>query len=536
MHRIVIVLCLVALGLGQPAVVQAQCPPVDGVVFPLDTPTPQLTQAFATRNVRFHGRYHIGEDWIGERGATLGLAVLAAANGRVTFASPTAWGSEDGMVILEHRLPDGSTVYGVYGHLTEAFGQAFPAPLTCVRAGDVIGSVAEVLPAPHLHWEIRSTGSDTPGAGYSWRHPAFAGLQSPARWLAETGTMVHPAFRWRADATAITGVPIMQLGGDALALDGRRVIGLSFDGRILWRYILERDAVGLLPHPAGTGALIIYADGSSQPIDAGGTLGTSTLLPHPVSAAFSTGGRAYLAAPGVPPGAIGLIAYDPGLSTALWALPLTAPPVAVQASADGTRVAVLTTTAVGTARIDWLDASTGQLLDQAELREPGTLAVRPPDAGIETPGVIAYTLGGLWQIAPDGTWALLLPTAAGGGRSGAVAWGDAGVDDGWTYTFTGTTLTAWNRQGVLQWTGDLPGTVTGAAWLREQDDRLYLIAGERLIILNAATGGICTTVPLWQDGGFAALWADLGADGTLRIATGGRLTGLDLATLGQACG
>lgn len=534
---IAMTLLLTAPGL-LPTIAQGQCPPVSTVIFPLAGDAPRLTQAFAAQNARFHGRFHTGEDWIADQDAlTLGLPVLAAAGGRVTFSSPGAWGRDGGVVILEHTLPDGTLAYTMYGHLTEDYGHTFPAAFTCVDAGQVIGGVADVRPAPHLHWEVRASGSNVPGAGYSWRHPAAEGLQAPSRWLTETATALHPAFAWRAALDDVRGDPVVLPGGDLIAVDGGRVIGLSFDGRVLWRYTPEAgDPLAALPTPESDMARIIFTDGRVQAIAADGSPGgvVTLAVPGGVQAAFnSADGRVYLAADTT------LTAFDAGLNP-VWTAAATGRVTRLTESSG--LVAIMTEQPTGTAALTVIDRATGAIRDEAALRERGSLAVLPPNDLAAPGGLVVYTLGGLWRIDEAGTWSFIQPAAAGGGRAGAVAWGDDGVDDGWLYTFNGTIITAWNRQGVPQWTGGLPtsdqaaGLWPVASWMAERNDRLYLIAGSALYVLDAGTGALCTTVPVQRSGDWR-VWAGWDEAGTtLRVAAGGTVTGLDGGALRRACG
>lgn len=510
---------------------QGQCPRVSAVTFPLDAAPPLLTQDFAAQNARFHGRFHTGQDWIGSGPVTLGMPVRAAAAGRVTFSSPTAWGRDGGVIIIEHTLTDGSTVYTQYGHITDAFGQAFPAAFTCVEAGQIIAAIADVRPAPHLHWEARTSGSDRPGAGYSWRHPAAEGLLDPAQWLANTATALDRAFRWRADLVGLSAPPVILSSSDLIALADQtgqqRVVGVSYDGRILWRYVPERRAATLIPYAAG--AAVIYADGSFQPIAPDGTPGAFGSLPGPVTGgAFVAGDRVLVEL------ADGLTAFDAGLSAALWTLAERRGIIDVVASADGRILGVMTRSATGRGEVTVVDAATGTEIDRAALREPGTILPAPGS------GLIAYTLGGLWQIDDQGVWSLLIAAAAGGGSGGALARGDAGADDDFLYTFSGVTLTSWDRQLAPRWTGDLAGQPSGdlprASWMAERDDRLYLIAGDRLRVFDVERGVLCAQIPIWRGTRPDRLWAQIGSDGTLRAAAGGQITGFDLAALRRTCG
>ncbi|HEY0322741.1 MAG TPA: M23 family metallopeptidase [Pyrinomonadaceae bacterium] len=121
---------------------------------------------------------HLGEDWNKESGGNTdcGLPVYAVSKGTIIFAGEAGagWGK---VIIIRHKLPDGTLVETLYGHLN-----------SIARAsGDVerresigqIGNADGAYPC-HLHFELRL--SDCPswgltGPGYSsdrtgWTDPS----------------------------------------------------------------------------------------------------------------------------------------------------------------------------------------------------------------------------------------------------------------------------------------------------------------------------------------------------------------------------
>lgn len=123
---------------------------------------------------------HLGEDWNRESGGNsdCGLPVYAVSRGKIVFAGEAGpgWGK---VVIIRHRLPDGTLVETLYGHLSSL----------ARTAGDVerreevgkIGDADGAYPC-HLHFELRL--QDCP----AW------GLLGPGYSAARTGWLDPSAF------------------------------------------------------------------------------------------------------------------------------------------------------------------------------------------------------------------------------------------------------------------------------------------------------------------------------------------------------
>jgi hypothetical protein len=114
--------------------------------------------------------WHTGEDWNRKLGpgdtpdVDLGDPVYAVAHGQVvTSQSFSTWGN---IVLIEHRLPSGRTVWSQYAHLQ----QRFVRKGDIVKRGDRIGTIGKGADArypAHLHFEIRL--KRLPASKWGWK-------------------------------------------------------------------------------------------------------------------------------------------------------------------------------------------------------------------------------------------------------------------------------------------------------------------------------------------------------------------------------
>jgi murein DD-endopeptidase MepM/ murein hydrolase activator NlpD len=118
--------------------------------------------------LNFGDSNHLGEDWNQNSGGNTdcGEAVYAAANGVITFAGDAGpgWGN---VLIVTHRLIDGSKVQSLYGHLGE-ISQTSGEVVKREKIGTVGNGNGRYL--CHLHFEIRTPESpmwDAAGPGYA---------------------------------------------------------------------------------------------------------------------------------------------------------------------------------------------------------------------------------------------------------------------------------------------------------------------------------------------------------------------------------
>lgn len=176
MTRILIAICatmaLTTLGIIPAGYwAQVNCGTAESLAYPVDMTAYMLVQGFSVPSPRHQGRYHTGEDYAIPGGASLGQPVTAIGRGVVTYSYTLGWGRDAGVVVVRHTMPDGTQLLSHYGHITQTAEIQFPMIGECVEQGDVLGVIADVRPAPHLHLEIRLAMPDAPGPGYAWMLP-----------------------------------------------------------------------------------------------------------------------------------------------------------------------------------------------------------------------------------------------------------------------------------------------------------------------------------------------------------------------------
>lgn len=351
---------------------QADCGFLDSVDFPVDRAAFQLVQDYAVPSPRHQGRWHTGEDLSAGPGLTFGQPVRAIANGRVTYSSPIGWGRDGGVVILEHTLPDGSLVYSQYGHMMETESIRFPGVLACVRAGDVIGSVGDVRPAPHLHFEIRINQPDVPGPGYTPDFPDSLGWRTPSAFVLNWKVWLGDLHRWHVALPApLTTPPLIYDDGSLLIASSDNRVRYSLpDGRILWRVLL--DASPTLLSWADAGPVVTMIDGAAWTLGADGAVierrsgaaATSVAASEGALLLTDQGGR-YVLSPGVP----ALLTSGPADADPLWRVGLPGVRGAVNLSAEPTGRALILSAASGQVLV--IRAETGEVCGQAEFYGDG---------------------------------------------------------------------------------------------------------------------------------------------------------------------
>ncbi len=517
-HRIaacVIVGLMLALNLA-PVVTQAQanCPPVERVLFPVDRAAFANVQGFAARSPRHNGRYHTGEDWALLDGSTRGQPVRAMANGRVTYAYPQGWGRDGGVIILEHTLPDDSVWYSVYGHLTESESVRFPAGSVCVAAGETLGVIADARPAPHLHLEVRAVNGGTPGSGYLLQDPRRARYVAPSVFVDHTAAELTRQVQWitRLDnGLGPLAAPIPLNDDSLLVLQPGSISRVLPDGRIFWRTTFDRPAVALSALQGQS--LLHYADGSTQVIGPDGTLGERWQLPiQPTAAPFQLGEELVF------PTAGGWAALGNRRREIVWDAP--AMPL-FWAAHPASRVI-----GVRTASHDLITLERGTLseVDRATL-QPGTGVFAAAGGDL-----LVYAQTGLWRVGDDGTWAATphaAPIPSGVTAVRALPGGDALLYDG-------ETLQRRRPTGEAAWAFSV-GAVRGRAELDWYDDRALLIATDGTLYTVDPLLGECR-VQLAPAAPGAVLWSGLADDDVLRVMIGPTIAALDWAAIRSGCG
>ncbi len=497
---------------------QGDCGIVNSINFPVSRDQFQVVQDFGAPSVRYQGRYHTGEDYFGGRGTSYGQPVSAIADGRVTYSAPTGWGRDGGVLIIQHTFPDGSIAYSMYGHMESTDAHPFPQKFACVRGGDVVGTVGDIRPAPHVHLEIRTNNPDTPGAGYSTDPPTEIGDLQPTKFILNWQTWLSPAHKWHlqlpTDQRPIAP-PLVLNDGSMMILTSDRIRFASVDGRILWRIILPQPAVALTAYQGNP--LVIYTDGSVQIINMDASLGDHWLTHTQLEGSpLSVGDLLVFHTPDN-----ALVAIGADRHSVAWRLENM--PAFVQATVSPNVIGLLT----GDNQLISVSAQ-GQLINTTQL--PDTPFMTPAQDG----NLLVYSQNTLSEIDTSGTWTKVIENLNGESASSAYL----NTPDGNRYFFLGgasPSLTATDTQGGTLWQVSLVD-VNGQAQLMVQDKALVLLTtGGDLIAFQAATGMMCSQLHIYGDRR-SALWNNMGSDGVLRVGLADQIIGLDWKTFVGNCG
>ena len=517
---------------------QAQdCGIADVITYPVDQRTFTLAQDFGIPSYRHEGRYHTGEDWYGGRGTSVLQPVRAAAAGRVTYAYSLAWGRDAGVVIVEHTFPDERVAYTVYGHLQSTATTPMPQVFDCVTIGQVLGSVADVRPAPHLHFEVRTRNGNDPGAGYTVQHPTTLGYREPKKFITNQQAQLDPAYLWRVNTTEERGplsAPLLLNDNSMLYLDGGTTLRRATqDGRVLWRVRLDKPAVAITGYQGAS--LLTFADGTMQIVDPNaGALGSSWRVPLQFSGApILIDVLDWLLFP-TQTGA--LVAIDETRRNIVWQLDDIPPVQRYHITGGRTNVVLgLITQQPDTNVTEAISISgSGALIDRVQLRESGSFATSTDGA------LLAYTLGGLWRVGVDASWLLHMPDAPGGGDSSAVLVtsvldpaAELPTTQQRTLLFDGETLHAYDAGGDVLWRAGLPD-VSGMVQLAQYNAvTLLTSAGGHITAINPS-GIVCGRLRVFGRDD-ARVWHDLGSDGSLRVAIADQIIGVDWAAFTARC-
>jgi len=133
--------------------------------------------------------FHAGQD----RAKPANTAIFSVANGQVYWYDSGYSNYPGRIVIVRHRMPDGSSVYSMYGHLNTvsvSLGQN-------ISKGTQIGTILDQGSNSHVHWEIRYNGNMgniypnsscnagwAPGPGYTYPNgPDSYGYTNPVNFV-----------------------------------------------------------------------------------------------------------------------------------------------------------------------------------------------------------------------------------------------------------------------------------------------------------------------------------------------------------------
>ena len=253
----------------------------DYPVYPPDADGARLMQEYA--NQHRNGGLHAGEDWAAERGSSFGVPVYSAGHGQVVYAAPNGWGTDRGVVIVEHAFSGGDTLLTFYGHLDPPSVAVRAGQ--CVARGEHVGDIGRPRTPPHLHFEMRTHMPDEPGPGYwgpdlelvGWRppsqiiwnlrHRASAGVEwiypfsFVHRYVGALGPLRDNSFAV-LEENVLSGVdltygrrrwrqpPIESFAGGLAGADGATLYAVDAAGEILAFSVppMEEDA-GTFPPP-----------------------------------------------------------------------------------------------------------------------------------------------------------------------------------------------------------------------------------------------------------------------------------------------
>ncbi|MDQ7036518.1 MAG: M23 family metallopeptidase [Anaerolineae bacterium] len=499
---------------------------VNAIDYPVNPDGFTLAQDYAAASPRHQGRFHTGEDWYGGRGNSFGQPVRAVARGRVVYSFAQGWGRDGGVVIIEHTFSDGSLYYSQYGHMQDTEQYPFPTRLSCVAIGDIIGSVGDARPAPHIHFEIRRANGingTEPGPGYTREIPYTEDYRNPSKFIRNQQAWLHPTHIFhttigtetsadernpRAPPLVLNDNSVLYLSGDGMTL--RRATN---DGRVLWRARLDSAAVAIEGWQGNS--LLTYADGTMQLVNVEtGGLGESWQIEAQLTgAAIFINGTNDTA---IYPSDSGLLAVSANRREIIWK---------VGDIPAFRRAYVTTRDEIALISVDnellYL-SSDSTVIERNPLRAMASFASAPDGT------LLAYTLGGLWQIDNSGEWSLYIEDAPRGSNSSALLNMPHQL-----LLFDGVTLQAYdfNRQAI--WRSAVP-LVSGLVELDFVDNLILLTSNAGNIAVITEDGRFCNQIQIWGNDE-AHQWHDLGADGVLRVAIADQIIGLNWELFTRPC-
>ena len=232
----------------------------DYPISPPDADNGRLRQEYA--NERRPGSYHTGEDWTVEGGASFGEPVYSAGHGQVIYAAPNGWGTDRGVVIVEHTFDGGSTLLSFYGHLDPP--SVVLRAGQCVTRGEQVGEIGRPRTPPHLHFELRTHMPEEPGPGYWGPDLTRAGWRPPSRiiWNLRHGASAGVEWIYPFSFRYMAAVGPLRDNSFAL-LEPHTLSGIDLTyGRRRWRLAPAERFVGGLA--SSDRAMLYLVDASGQ--------------------------------------------------------------------------------------------------------------------------------------------------------------------------------------------------------------------------------------------------------------------------------
>lgn len=224
----------------------AVCGVVDAIDLPVDHLDPDFDD-FGLYRERWGG-LHTGIDLAFNR---YGETVRAAMRGRVTYSDPLGWGTERGVVVVEHIFPDNSIAYSVYGHMEETETVTFPGVGRCVERGQIIGTIGDPERSrPHLHYEIRTILPEDGGPGYVNTNPLGEGWYHPLDFTYLWRARLSPAFVEYVTFKSAPIVPPLPLDDNRYVVARNRFLEVvRTPDQSLWSVEAGADIVGVAALP-----------------------------------------------------------------------------------------------------------------------------------------------------------------------------------------------------------------------------------------------------------------------------------------------
>ena len=480
--------------------VVAPCGVVDQFDFPVPGIDLQRTD-FAIYRARFGG-LHTGIDVAFEQ---WGEPVRAAAAGRVTYSDPAGWGSEKGVVVIQHTMPDGTLVHTIYGHMEELNGYTFPAMNACVERGEIVGAIG--FPSrgrPHLHYEVRTRYWHQGGPGYTETNPLELGWYHPVDFTYLANIWVQPAYRGHFSLTHNATLPLLHLDdGTYVRVRDRHLQGLGAGGDVVWQFDAPGTVTGLLALPDRR--VLAATAGGQVLVLSNGLFDAAWEAQDAVSTPILLGDRIVFATEHLT-----LAAYSPD-GTLVWETPpLPAPPQRWVVNQG-----VL---AIGTRSGHFIMVNA----DGQPLTSPAMPDMGQP-IGTAAEGFLVFSNSRLIRLTPAGEvtqaftveWPVTPTAQAVEGPDGQI----------YLYGGEGRSLYAYRPNGDLEWVAYMPGSHLHPPLLGVGGgQRLYALTTDgQLLAYDTADGHLVARLLLF-DGGIegtaAARWLEVSADDMLGVSAG----------------